>query len=52
MQRLGQHWSARYEATLEQHFADWDIEDQVSGRTGSCDDYTVYGLRIGMNYRF
>jgi hypothetical protein len=52
MQRLGQHWSARYEATLEQHFADWDIEDQVSGRTGSFDDYTVFGLRIGMNYRF
>jgi len=52
MQRLGEHWSARYEATLEQHFADWDIEDRVTGRTDSYDDYTVFGLRIGMNYRF
>lgn len=52
MQRLGEHWSARYEATLEQHFADWDIKDNITGRTDSYDDYTVFGLRIGMNYRF
>ncbi len=52
LQRLGEHWSARYEATLEQHFADWEIEDRVSGRTDSYDDYTVYGLRVGFNYRF
>ncbi len=52
LQRLGEHWSARYEATLEQHFADWEIEDRVSGRTDSYDDYTVYGLRVGLNYRF
>ncbi len=52
MQRLGQHWSARYEATLEQHFADWEIKDKVSGKTDSYDDYTVYGLRVGLNYRF
>lgn len=52
LQRLGEQWSARYEATLEQHFADWKIKDKVSGRTDSFDDYTVFGLRIGMNYRF
>ncbi len=52
LQRLGEHWSARYEATLEQHFADWEIEDRVTGRTDSYDDYTVYGLRVGFNYRF
>lgn len=52
LQRLGEHWSARYEATLEQHIADWEIEDRVSGATDSYDDYTVYGLRVGMNYRF
>lgn len=52
IQRLGDHWSARYEATLEQHLADWKIEDRVTGRTDSYDDYTVYGLRIGLNYRF
>ncbi|MBT8434463.1 MAG: hypothetical protein KJN95_07365 [Gammaproteobacteria bacterium] len=52
MQRLGEHWSARYEATMEQHFANWDIKDKVTGRTDSYSDYTVYGLRIGLNYRF
>lgn len=52
IQRLGENWSARYEATLEQHFADWDIKDTVTGRTDSYDDYTVYGLRIGISYRF
>lgn len=52
LQKLGEHWSARYEATLEQHFADWKIEDRVSGRTDSYDDYTVYGLRLGLNYQF
>jgi len=52
LQRLGEHWSARYEVTLEQHIADWKIEDRVSGATDSYDDYTVYGLRVGMNYRF
>jgi len=52
MQQLGEHWSARYEATLEQHFADWKVTDRVSGRTDSYDDYTVYGLRVGLNYRF
>lgn len=38
LQKLGEHWSARYEATLEQHFADWKIKDNVSGKTGSYDD--------------
>ncbi len=52
LQKLGEHWSARYEATLEQHFADWKIKDKVSGKTGSYGDYTVYGLRLGLNYQF
>jgi hypothetical protein len=52
LQRLGEHWSARYEATLEHHLADWEIKDKVSGKTDSYDDYTVYGLRVGLNYRF
>jgi len=52
MQRLGEHWSARYEATIEQHFADWKIEDRVTGRTDSYDDYLVAGVRLGLNYRF
>lgn len=52
LQRLGDHWSARYEATLEQHFADWEIRDRVTGRTDAYGDYTVFGLRLGLSYRF
>lgn len=52
MQRLGENWSMRYEATVEQHFADWEVSDRVSGASDSYDDYTVSGLRLGLNYRF
>ncbi len=52
LQRLGENWSARYEATLEQHFADWEVKDRVTGRTDSYDDYLVSGVRVGLNYRF
>jgi len=52
LQRLGENWSARYEATVEQHFADWKITDNVSGKTDSYGDYTVTGVRLGLTYRF
>jgi len=52
LQRLGENWSARYALTVEQHLADWKVEDRISGKTGSVDDYTVSGLRIGLNYQF
>jgi opacity protein-like surface antigen len=52
IQRLGESWSARYEATFEQHFADWELTDEVSGKTGSYGDYTVTGVRLGLSYRF
>ena len=50
--RIGDRWSARYEITMEYHAADWEMRDRISGNTGSVDDYNVYGLRIGMTYRF
>ncbi len=50
--RLGDHWSARYEITAEYHATDWEMRDRVSGNTGSIDDYSVYGFRVGMSYRF
>jgi hypothetical protein len=45
-------WSARYEATFEQHFADWKIKDNVSGKTDCYDDFLVTGVRLGLTYRF
>lgn len=52
MQQLGRHWSARYTFSAESHIGGWDLRDRVSGRTGEIDDYAVYGVRIGMNYRY
>jgi len=52
MQQLGKHWSARYTLSAESHIGGWDVRDRVSGATGEIDDYAVYGLRIGMTYRF
>jgi len=45
-------WSARYEITAEHHSADWKVMDRVSGNTATIDDYAIYGVRVGMTYRF
>ena len=51
-QRIDENWSARYTFSLDQHFADWTVTDSVSGNTAKIDDYAIYGIRLGMNYRF
>jgi len=52
MQQLGEHWSARYAFSAEHHSGDWELRDRTSGSTGKIDDYELYGLRLGLNYRF
>ena len=52
MQQIGKQWSARYAFTYEYHFADWEFRDKISGAKDTIDDYDLYGLRIGLNYRF
>ena len=52
IQRLGENWSIRYTATAELHDADWKVRDRMSGNTGSISDYNIYGIRVGMTYRF
>lgn len=49
---LGRRWNLEYGVQADQHFADWKITDRVSGRTGSIDDYTTYGLHLGLTFRF
>jgi len=39
-------------ARVDQHFADWELEDQVSGAQGSVDDYLTYGLIGGVAFGF
>jgi hypothetical protein len=54
----GGRWSwgerLRAEAALrvDHHLADWTVRDRVSGRTGSIDDYTAYGVHAGVSWRF
>lgn len=45
-------WSARYELAVEYRFADWKVEDRVSGNTGKIDSYHTIGPRFGLNYMF
>ncbi len=52
IQRVGKHWSARYTLSAEHHGGGWDVRDRVSRTTGEIDDYAVYGVRVGMTYRF
>lgn len=35
-----------------QHLADWKVTDRNSGRSGAVDDYTRFGLHLGVSYRF
>jgi len=52
LQQIGENWTGRYQLTAEHHSGDWDIRDRISGATGKIDDYAIYGLRIGLSYRF
>ena len=45
-------WSTSVSALLQHRIADWTIEETVSGRMTTIDDYTVSGAYFGVNYRF
>lgn len=49
---LGESWFFEFALRADQHFADWTSTDQVSGTTGSVDDYAAYGGHLGFGYRF
>ncbi len=50
--RLGGSWE--FEGTLraDQHFTDWTVVDQVSGRAIDVDDYLVRGVTLGVSVGF
>lgn len=37
---------------VDHHFSEWDVEDRVSGRTGTTEDYTGFGGHFGLGLRF
>ncbi len=50
--RLGSRFFLEFALRADQHFADWKLNDRVSGRTGSIDDYLAYGGYLGVGFRF
>lgn len=50
--RLGQRLALEFALRADQHFAEWKVTDQVSGRTGTVDDYLAYGGHLGLSFRF
>jgi hypothetical protein len=50
--RLGERWALEFGVRADQHFADWQVTDRVSGRTGAVDDYLALGGYLGVSFRF
>ena len=49
---LGRRWFFELALRADQHFADWQLEDRVSGATGSVGNYLAYGGQLGFGFRF
>jgi hypothetical protein len=49
---LGERWYAEIRLHANQHLADWQVEDRVSGATGSIDDYTSFGGHLAFGRRW
>jgi len=45
-------WNIDAMLNIQQRFADWKVTDRVSGKSGSLNDYTVWGLQLGVVYDF
>jgi len=51
-QRVGKRWSFQFALRADHHFADWKVVDQISGSTGTVDDYTGLGANLSVGFRF
>ena len=49
---LGSRLVLDFALRAEQHLADWQLADDVSGRRGEVDDYTAFGGQLGLGLRF
>jgi len=50
--RPGSRFFLELAGRVDHHLSEWDVEDRVSGRTGTTDDYTGYGAHLGLGFRF
>jgi hypothetical protein len=49
---IGQRWLLETSLTLEHHATDYELVDRVSGARGKIGSQWVYGIAIGIDYRF
>jgi hypothetical protein len=49
---LGERWYVEFRIHANQHFADWRVEDRVSGSSGSIDDYASFGGHVAAGMRW
>ena len=49
---FGGHWYFEAALRADQHFTDWAILDEVSGTSGTVDDYFAWGGNLGVGFRF
>ena len=49
---LGDKWFLEPIFRLDHHFADWTVQDRVSGTTRTIDDYTTWAGQLGFGLRF
>jgi hypothetical protein len=49
---FGKRWEAEIAGRYSYHIADWDVEDQVSGKSDRLDHYSTYGFYLGLGFRF
>jgi hypothetical protein len=49
---IGKSWLVAASLTLEHHATDYMLADRISGASGTIGSQTVYGIGIGISYRF
>ena len=49
---FGENWYAEFRVHATQHFADWQVEDRISGASGSIDDYLSLGGHLAAGIRW
>lgn len=50
--KLGERWIIELALRADQHLADWQVADRVSGNRGTVDDYRALGGHFGLLFRF
>jgi hypothetical protein len=49
---FGDRWYGEFRAHANHHFADWQVEDRISGNTGAIDDYNSFGGHVAVGVRW